>query len=239
MKKSLIAISAVIAASAVLLTSCQSGKNIYVDLKGKEHELYTDENGDLYQDDYGFLYEYKTNKDGETFSVPYSYPEVSTNKSRSKIENCWVKIDVPKGWKAVDSTTILRMSHTKGDCVDINQSGCQIEFETFYNMTSEEKYEKYKKNVDNLFSLSADIMDVNEFETKICGKDAKAISYRVDSNKTSIYYYVMSNDYFSFTIKAVVHENCFKDSQSIVDLLESCIELKKVANVTTTTSLAE
>ncbi len=239
MKKSLIVISALIAASAILFTSCDAGKSVIKDVKGNKHELVEDENGDVYQDYYGNVFEYKTDKEGNKISEVYSYPEVVTNKSRSVIENCWVKVDVPKGWEGADSTTTLRMNMIKGECVDVNQSGCQVDFETFYDMSAEEKYDKYKKNVDNLYSISADIRDVTEFETEICGKAAKAISYRINPSNTTVYYYVMSSDYFTFTIKATVYDKCYTDSQAVVDFLASCITMKNVVNQTTTTAATQ
>lgn len=238
MKKSLTIISAIIVTSAVLFTSCSVGKLTIKDSAGEKHILCTDENGNQLQDNYGNVYEKVTDKDGKKVTEIYSFPEIVSNKSMSKIENCWVKVDVPKGWKATASNTIMRLRHS-GDCVEVNQNACGIDFNSYFNTSIEEKYDNCKKSADKLYSLSSDICDIREFETEICGVKAKAISYRVASEKTSFYNYFMTNGYFVYSINAVVYDNCYKNSEELVNYLETFITMKNVVNQTTVTTTAE
>lgn len=235
MKKSLIIISAVIVTLAVLFTSCSAGKLTIKDSSGEKHIICTDENGNQLQDNYGNVYEKITDKDGKKVTEVYSFPEIYSNKSMSKLENCWVKVDVPKGWKTTRSTTVMRLRHS-GECVDINQNACQIDFDTFFNISIEEKYEKCKNYVNQLYNMSADVNDINEFETEICGVKAKAISYKVDSTDTVFYNYFMTNGYFVYSINAIIYEKCYKNSDEFIKYLETFITMKNVVNQTTVTT---
>ena len=66
------------------------------------------------------------------------------------------------------------------------------------------------------------------------GKNAKAISYRVASENTDVYYFCIDNGEPMIEITASVYDKCY-DKDSIVKLISSCATVKELPTDTVST----
>ena len=213
MKKSLIIISSLLLVFSVALTACGS-KNTIVDKDGKTYTYVTDENG---------------NK----VTQIYEFPDKITNKRNTKIENAVVSINVPDGWEVSEDTSFVRLRHN-GKCTKSGVAACQLDFGYQQNLTLQETYNEYLTNVVKLSSLGDSISDIKEYEVTLMGKNAKAISYRVASENTDVYYFCIDNGEPMIEITAYVYDKCY-DKDSIVELISSCATVKELPTDTVST----
>lgn len=231
MKKSIIAISAIIIVASIFFTSC--GKELTaMDSSGKEHIIVTDKNGNTPQDQFGNIYEEITDKDGKKATQLYDYPVVSTNKSMSVLENAAIKLEVPKDWKASGDRSVFRLRHT-GKCADLNIPQCELNAEIVRALTQQETYDEYKANVRGIAAANHDVTNIKEYKAKICGIEALAISYHIDSDNSTVLYYVIPNGYINVQFIVIVDDKCY-NNDSVVELINSCVTLKDLGETSTT-----
>ncbi|MEE1245674.1 MAG: hypothetical protein UHL70_00280 [Acutalibacteraceae bacterium] len=232
MKKSLIIISSLLLVFSVALTACGS-KNTIVDKDGKTYTYVTDKDGNKLQDKWGHLIIENTDADGNKVTQIYEFPDKITNKRNTKIENAVVSVNVPDGWEVSEETSFVRLRH-KGKCTKSGVAGCQLDFGYQQNLSLQETYNEYLTNVVKLSSLGDSISDIKEYEVTLMGKNAKAISYRVASENTDVYYFCIDDGEPMIEITASVYDKCY-DKDSIVELISSCATVKELPTDTVST----
>lgn len=225
MKKTLIVISALLLVFSVGLTAC-GNKDIIVDESGHSYKVVTKKDGDMLQDKWGRLIIEKTDSDGNKVTQPYNFPDKITNKSNSKIENAVVSINVPSGWEVSKETSFIRIKH-KGKCVKSDAPACQLEFGYTENKTLQEAYNDYLQQTAKINTISDLISDITEFEVTLMGKNAKAISYRIDSEGMNVFYFCIDDGEPMIEVKVFVYDKCY-DKDSIVELINSCATVKEL-----------
>ena len=225
MKKSLVILSALLLVFATVLTAC-GNKNVITDKYGHTYVPVTDENGSKAQDKWGRLIIEKTDEDGNKYTQPYEFPEKITNKRNTEIENAVVSVKVPSGWSVSEETSFVRLRHS-GKCTKSGVAACQIDFGYKENRTLQQTYNEYLINVVKLSELGDSISDIKEYEVTLMGKNAKAISYRVDSENTDVYYFCIDDGEPMIEITASVYDKCYT-GDSMVELINSCATVKEL-----------
>lgn len=227
MKKSLVIISCILLLMSITLTAC-GNSNILVDKYGYSHVVATDENGNWKQDKWGNLLVENTDSEGNKVTEPYDFPEKITDKHNKKIENAVVSINVPSGWSVSEVTSFVRLRH-KGKCAkNSSNSSCQMDFTYSQNLTLQEVYNNYLANVVMLSSLDSDeITDIEEYEVTLMGKNAKAISYKISSTSTTVYYFVIDGGEPMIEITVHICGDCY-DNASLVELISSGATIKEL-----------
>lgn len=225
MKKSLIILSALLLVFATALTAC-GNKNVITDKNGHTYVPVTDDDGVKLQDKWGRLIIEKTDADGNKVTQPYEFPDKITNKRNSEIENAVVKVNVPSDWEVSKDTSFVRLRHS-GKCTKSGVPACQIDFTYEQNKTLQETYNSYLTNVVELNGLGDSISDIKEYEVTLMGKNAKAISYRVASENTDVFYFCIDDGEPMIEITASVYDKCY-NSDSIVELINSCGTVKEL-----------
>lgn len=227
MKKSLVIISCILLLISVTLTAC-GNSNIIIDNNGYSRKVATDEDGNWLQDKWGNIIVENTDSDGNKVTQPLNFPEKVTDKHNKKIENAVVSINVPSGWSVSEGTSFVRLRHN-GKCSEMSSdSSCQMDFTYSQNLTLQETYNQYLASVIKLSSLNPDeITDIEEYEVTLMGKNAKAISYKIQSTKTDVYYFVIDDGEPMIEITVHVCNSCY-DNDSLVELISSCATIKEL-----------
>lgn len=225
MKKSLIIISTFLLVFATVMTAC-GNKNVIVDKDGHTFIPVTDENGTKLQDKWGRLIIEKTDENGSKVTQPYVFPDKITNKRNTEIENAVVSIKVPNGWAVSKETTFVRLRHS-GKCTKSGVAACQLDFGYKQNRTLQETYNEYLVNVVKLSQMGTLISDIKEYEVTLMGKNAKAISYKIASENTSVFYFCIDDGEPMIEITASVYDNCY-NGDSVVELINSCATVKEL-----------
>lgn len=232
MKKSLAILSAAIIILSIGLTACGKPDNKISDSSGNTHVIVTDEDGNMKQDPWGNLYESITDADGNSVTQAYGFPTIVTNKSNSVIENAVLTVKVPKHWKTSGSASLFRLRHT-GECVKVGEEPCQIDFTYRSDLTAEETYNRYITKTENMNTLGLGADEIKKYETTLSGEKAKAASYTVSAEDTSVYYFCIEKGESIIEITAYVYEKCY-DKDTIEELLNSCCTFKDLGKYTTT-----
>jgi hypothetical protein len=218
---------------SVVLTAC-GNSNVIVDKDGYTYIAVTDEDGSKVQDKWGRLIIENTDADGNSVTQVYEFPDKITNKRNTKAENAVVNVTVPDGWEISQETSFLRLRHS-GKCTKSGISACQIDFSYQQNLTLQETYNEYLTNTVKLSSVGGEISDITEYEVTLMGKNAKAISYRVASENTDVYYFCIDDGEPMIEITASVYDKCY-DKDSIVELINSCATVKELPTDTVSTN---
>lgn len=237
MKKSLVIISCILLLTSIVLTAC-GDSNVIVDNNGYSCTVVTDEDGSWVQDKWGNIIVENTDSDGNKVTQALNFPDKVTDKHNKKIENAVVSINVPSGWSVAESISFVRLRHN-GKCSETSSnSSCQMDFTYSQNLTLQETYNEYLVSVVKLASLDSDeITDIEEYEVTLMGKNAKAISYKIQSTKTDVYYFVIDDGEPMIEITVYVCNGCY-DNDSLVELISSCATIKELPtddSVTATT----
>ncbi len=235
MKKGIIAVSALVLALSVTFTAC-GNPVVLVDESGNKHNIVTDKNKDFIQDKYGNLYEEVENNEGQKVTQLYNFPEIYTNKRNTQIENAIVKVKVPRGWETSGFESFMRICH-KGECRDLHQTDCQIEFSYDIKNELDAIYNKQVSSIKKLESLGGDITDVQELTVTLLGKEAKVLSYRAANSEAISLYYCFEYGEPVVEINATIFDSCFT-REEIEEVINSCATLKKLGDGTTTTAPA-
>lgn len=236
MKKSIALISALIILLSVSFTAC-SKKNIIYDENGEKHVLLTDKNGNFVQDEYGVIYEVITNSRGEQETKNFVFPNRITNKRNTKIENTFIKLDVPRGWTDFSNGDKLSIQH-KGECLDMNKTRCQIDVRYDVMAANDILYEDYIAPVRWLVKTQTSFDDLKEYETEICGLPAKAVSYRAVDEGGTFYYYLVERGLAAFEIEIYAGDDCFTEDE-IKEVVAKAYTLKDLGGVRPTVPSTE
>lgn len=225
MKKSLVILSALLLVFATVLTACGT-KNVITDKDGHTYIPVTNEDGSKVQDKWGRLIIEKTDEDGSKVTQPYEFPDKITNKRNTQIENAVVSVKVPSGWEVSEDTSFVRLRHS-GKCTKSGVAACQLDFGYKLNLNLQSTYNEYLINVVKLSQMGNLISDIKEYEVTLMGKNAKAISYRVASENTSVFYFCIDDGEPIIEITASVYDKCY-DSAGMVELINSCATVKEL-----------
>lgn len=236
MKKTLTIISVIFLVFAVVLTAC-GNSNVIVDKDGYSYVAVTDKDGNKLQDKWGRLIIEVTDSDGNKSTQPYDFPDKITDKKNSKIENAVVSVNVPKNWAVSKETSFVRLRH-EGSCTKSGVPSCQIDFGYSDNLTLQETYNQYLSNVAKLNTIDDKISDIKEYEVTLMGKNAKAISYKIDSEDTDVYYFCIDDGEPMIEITVSVYDKCYNDD-SVVELINSCATVKELPTDTMSTNPTE
>ncbi len=236
MKKSIAVISILVVLFSICLTAC-TRKNVIIDENGEKHVLATEKNGDFVQDEYGNVFEEVTNESGEKVTKNFIFPDKVTNKRGNKIENTFVKLKIPHGWKDFSANNKLSIQH-EGTCLDMNTTECQIDVKWDIMAANETLYENYRGPVRWLVEYNSDFGDLKEYETEICGLKAKAISYRALKEGGTFYYYLVEKGLAAFEIEAYAYDECFTEDE-IKEVVSSAYTLKDLGGVRPTVPSTE
>lgn len=236
MKKSIAIISVLVILLSITFTAC-SKKNVVVDENGQEHVLLTDRKGNFVQNEYGGVYEVVTDEDGETQTKNFIFPDRVTNKKGDKIENTFIKLDVPSKWINFSANDKLSIQH-KGECLDMNKAQCQVDVRFDVMAANETLYENYRGPVRWLVEARTEFDDLKEYETEICGLSAKAISYRTLNEGGTFYYYLVERGLAAFEIEAYACDDCFTEDE-IKELIAKAYTLKDLGGVRPTAPSTE
>lgn len=236
MKKSIAVISVLIILLSITLTAC-SKKNVIYDENGEKHVLLTDRHGDFVQDEYGVIYEVVTNSLGEQETKNFVFPEKITNKRNTKIENTFIKLDIPRGWLDFSNGDKISMQH-KGECLDMNRAQCQIDVRFDVMATNDDLYKDYIEPVRWLVKSQFSFDELKEYETEICGLPAKAVSYRATDEGGTFYYYLVERGLAAFEIEAYACNDCFTEDE-IKEIVGKAYTLKDLGGVRPTVTSTE
>ena len=244
MKKSLAVISAIILIAAVLLTSC-GRKNVYTDQSGEKHYAVTDKDGNKKVDEYGNFYEIITDKEGKTTKTQlYTPPEISTNKSLSKVENPALKINVPAKWKVTSATNDIVLHHF-GECSKVGDAKCEITFRHDAMLGIDDLYEKSISTARWLVEYTGECSNLKEYNTKVLELPAKAYSYFFKETDMTCYNYFFDIGIYTIHIEAFGYKDCYTEEQ-LLELIGKSCTVKKLGeskytktSASTTTSATE
>ena len=233
MKRYITALSIVVLLLAVMLTAC-SKKNELVDDYGRTHVIATDKDGNLLQDPWGNLYEEVTDKDGNEVTQAYSYPDVSTNKRESVIENAVLKMKVSDDCEVSGLSNVFRLRHI-GKCVDLGISSCQIEVSFGSQYSLDSTISNYIGTIDKLNLSGAVFTEPVQSDTEIAGLAAKCVSYSSEDTESDIYCYFVKKGLNVMKIEANVYGGCY-DGDSIKAFLDKSCTFKELPTLSTTAS---
>ena len=236
MKKSIAVISVLLVLLSITFTAC-SKKNVIVDQNGEKHVLLTDKHGDFVQDEYGVVYAVITNSLGEEKTKAFNFPDRITNKFGNKIENTFIKLKVPNGWRDFSNGNKISIQHN-GKCLDMNRAKCQIDVKWNIMAASHSLYEDYMSPVRWLVENQVDFGDLKEYETEICGLSAKAVSYRAEKEGGTFYYYLVERGLAAFEIEIYACDDCFTEDE-IKEVFEKAYTLKDLGGVRPTVPSTE
>ncbi len=236
MKKSIAIISALIILLSVSFTAC-SKKNVIYDENGEKHILLTNKNGDFVQDEYGGVFEVITNSRGEQQTKNFALPDKVTNKKGNKIENTFIKLELPRKWIDFSGNDKLSIQH-KGKCLDMNRAQCQVDVKWDVMSTNDVLYKEYLGPVEWLVQSQFDFDDLKEYDTEICGVPAKAVSYRAVKEGGTFYYYLVEKGLAAFEIEAYACDDCFTEDE-IKEVIEKAYTLKDLGGVRPTAPSTE
>lgn len=236
MKKSIAVISVLILVLSITFTAC-SKKNVVYDENGEKHVLLTDRHGDFVQDEYGGVFEVVTDSNGKEKTKSFIFPERVTNKRGNKVENSFIKLEIPRGWSDFSANDKLSIQHT-GECLDMGEPQCQIDVTWDVMGTSDDLYEKYRGPVRWLVESQFGFDGLKEYETEICGLSARAVSYRTEKDGGTFYYYLVERGLAAFEIEAYACDDCFTEDE-IKEVIEKAYTLKDLGGVRPTAPSTE
>ncbi len=237
MKKSIAIISVLIILLSVTFTAC-SKKNVIIDENGEKHVLLTDKNGEFVQDEYGMVFEVVTDSRGETQTKNFAFPERVTNKRGSKIENSFIKLDIPSKWFNCSVGDKISMKHKGQACLDMNKTQCQVDIKWDVMATNDALYEEYRGPVRWLVESQFAFDDLKEYETEICGLPARAISYRATAEGGTFYYYLVEKGLAAFEIEAYACDDCYTEDE-LKEVIAKAYTLKDLGGVRPTAPSTE
>ncbi len=236
MKKSIAVISVLILILSITFTAC-SKRNVVYDENGEKHILLTDNKGNFVQDEYGGVFEVVTDVNGKEKTKNFIFPDKVTNKKGNKIENTFIKLDIPRGWTDFSTNDKLSMQHID-DCLYNNKVQCQIEATWDVMATSDALYEEYRGPVRWLVENVSDYSDLKEYETELFGLSARAISYRADKSGGTFYYYLVERGLAAFEIEAYACDDCYTEDE-IKEVIEKAYVLKDLGGIRPTVPSAQ
>lgn len=220
MKKSLLAASALILAFAVTFTACGKVNNTFKDSSGNTHVALTDKDGNLVQNEYGYLFEKVTDKDGKTVTKQVAFPEVMTNKANTKAENAAMKINLPHGWRNSGLTSKMTIWHS-GECTKSGSPKCEITFSYDLQLVKESLYENYLREIQFIINSGAG-EGLKVYEKDLLGHKAKTVSYKLVDSGIFCYCFFIQNGPFAIRIEAYTSDRCYTEEQLIAMLDSSC-----------------
>ncbi len=233
MKKSIAVVSILVVILSICFTAC-NGKNVIIDENGEKHVLVTNKDGSFVQDEYGNVFEVLTNESGENVTKSFLMPDRVTNKRGNKIENTFIKLNIPRKWSDFSTNNKLSIKH-EGRCLDMNETQCQIDVSWDIMTATGIIYENYRAPVRWLVEYTAGFGDLKEYETEIFGLHAKAISYRAVDENYTFYYYLVERGLAAFEIEAAACDDCYSEDE-LKELVEKAYTLKDLGGSRPTAS---
>ncbi len=206
MKRTISVISFILIIS-VLFASC--GKNnIVTDANGNSYTMVM-KHGEPVQDEYGNLVVKYKDETGKIVKSFIEYPDV-TNAGKDGIQNAFISMKIPEGWKYDESVKAFRLQHD-GECTK-DGNFCEINVLTYNDDTLDNIYENKiaREKALNIMDSGNYDTEVKKFESNILGLKAKAFTCS-RMEKTDVYCCVFSYKGMNFVINIALNKCCSKD----------------------------
>lgn len=224
--KIVFAIVALILVAVIAFVVARGRKEVIVDSEGVTHIVVTDFWGNFVQDEYGNLFEKVTDAQGNDVTKGYIFPDRVVNKNGNKIENAFINLKLRKGWADFSTNDWVAMQH-EGTCMDENKPQCEVKIRYDIMADPNTLYEKEKSYDRYLVEKVSGFADLKEYETKLFGLDARAISYSANNGDGTYYYYIVEQGLALFEISAYACNSCY-DEAALIEEIEKSYTLKNL-----------